>query len=49
MRNHPHQQEFNIREDVNLRFTMNSPMPLDSTMDKWVYPMWKILTFLHGV
>ncbi len=48
MRNHPHQQEFNIREDVNLRFTMNSPMPLDSTMDKWVYPMWKILTFCMG-
>lgn len=47
-RNHPHQQEFNMREDVNLRFISNNPMPLDSTMDKWVYPMWKMLTFCMG-
>lgn len=46
---HLPRQEFSVKEDVHLRFEIDdNPMPLDSAMDKWVYPMWKMLTFCMG-
>lgn len=42
-------QEFSMKSDVCLqvKFTDHA-MPLDDTMDQWVYPTWQMLTFCMG-